>query len=399
MKFRYKAFNDKNTVVTGTIETSDVKTAGVAIRDQKLTPISVKPAQGIIDFNDLGKLRRVSSVELTNFTRQLSTMMTAGLPLTDALNLLKVQSSSHFSPVVGSILADVQSGVSLSAALSKHADVFPKVYIALIKAGEAAGVVETIMVRLADSLEKSREFMSKVKGALVYPTIVLLGMLGVMVVMMVVVVPQLTALYEQFDAQLPLATRIVIFMSNFTINFWWLAIMIGAGLFFAGRSFAATDSGRKKIDDILYKIPVLGTLLTQVMLTELTRTLSLLVGAGVSIVESLNIVSGIINHAGISEDVKRIAKRVEKGFPVSVSFTESGRFPPILGQMMAVGEETGKIDQVLEKLSHYYEAESEQGIKGLTTAIEPLIIIVLGVSVGFLVFSIIMPIYDITNSI
>jgi type II secretory pathway component PulF len=399
MKFKYKAFNDQGKIVNGISEASNIKAASGNLRDQKLTPVSIKPISDPLDLNSLFNVHRVSSVEITNFTRQLSTMMTAGLPLTDALNLLRAQSSPAFTGITTNILADVQAGISLSEAIGKHQDVFPRVYVALIKAGEAAGVVETIMTRLADSMEKSREFISKVKGALVYPTIVMIGMAGVIVIMMVLVVPQLSTLYTQFDVDLPLATRIIVAMSNFMIYFWWLLIIMIVFGFLGLRAYIKSPSGRKKWDELLYKFPIIGPMLVQVMLTELTRTLALLVGAGVSIVESLNIVSGVVNNVLISIEIKRIAKRVEKGFPVSVSFSESGAFPPIVGQMVAVGEETGKIDEVLQKLSHYYETESEMKIKGLTTAIEPIIIIVLGLTVGFLIFSIIMPIYGILDHI
>ncbi len=400
MKYKYKAVTDAGKYVNGEIEAVDMRVAASMVREQKMTPISVTQKNETFDLSTIsGKFGGVTTAEVTNFTRQLSTMITAGLPLTDALNLLKLQSGPKFSVVIGAILLDVQGGVSLSESMGKHMDVFSKVYVALVKAGESAGVMDTILNRLADSMEKSREFGAKVKGALVYPIIVIVGMILVMVVMMVAVVPKLSTLYVQFDAQLPLSTQLIVGLSNFMVNFWWLALPIVAGLFFAIRAYIGTSMGRKNFDGFLYKIPVAGPLMQEVMLTELTRTTSLLVGAGVSIVDALNIVAGALGNVIMETEVRRIARQVEKGFPVSVSFTESGRFPPIVGQMVAVGEETGKMDEVLAKLSHYYETDAEEKIKGLTTAIEPIIIVVLGGAVGFLVFSIIMPIYNITNKI
>jgi len=400
MKFKYKGANDSGKYVTGEVEAPDERVAAAIVREQKLTPISITEQKSIINFNDIaGKFGGVSSAEITNFTRQLSTMVTAGLPLTDALSLLKSQSSPKLSLVVGGVLQDVQGGVSLSESMSKHPEVFSKVYVALVRAGESAGVMDTILNRLADSMEKSREFVSKVKGAMVYPVIVLLGMVLVMIIMMVAVVPKLTTLYGEFKTDLPLATKLVIGMSNFMVNFWWLGIAMVVGGVLGFQTYAKTSAGRRQIDSLLYKIPVAGPLLKEVMLTELTRTTALLVSAGVSIVDALNIVAGAVGNVVMEVEVRRVARQVEKGFPVSVCFTESGMFPPILGQMAAVGEETGKMDEVLEKLSHYYESESEEKVKGLTTALEPIIIVVLGGSVGFLVFSIIMPIYEITNKI
>ncbi len=400
MKYKYKAVTDAGKYVNGEIDAVDMRVAASMVREQKMTPISVTPKNEAFDLSAIsGKFGGVTTTEVTNFTRQFSTMITAGLPLTDALNLLKLQSAPKFSAVIGAILLDVQGGVSLSESMGKHMDVFSKVYVALVKAGESAGVMDTILNRLADSMEKSREFGAKVKGALVYPVIVIVGMILVMVVMMIGVVPKLSTLYVQFNAELPLSTQIVVGLSNFMVHFWWLAALILVGLFFVLRAYIGTSVGRKNFDSFLYKIPIAGPLMQEVMLTELTRTTSLLVGAGVSIVDALNIVAGALGNVIMEAEVRRIARQVEKGFPVSVSFTESGRFPPIVGQMVAVGEETGKMDEVLAKLSHYYETDAEEKIKGLTTAIEPIIIVVLGGAVGFLVFSIIMPIYNITNKI
>lgn len=400
MKFSYHAKNAQGGKVSGVTEAPDERSVAVYLREQKLIPVSIKKGANGINLNELfSGLNRVSSAEITNFTRQLSTMITAGLPLTDALNLLKVQSSNTLSPIVGALLTDVQGGVSLSEAMSHHPQAFPKVYIALVKAGEAAGVMETILNRLADSMEKSREFTAQVKGAMVYPVIVIIGMIGVMILMMVAVVPKLTVLYSQFDQQLPLATQLVVGTSNFMINFWWLIIIVGVASFWGLRSYIEKPVGRQNWDTFKYKLPVLGKLFTQIMLTEMSRTLSLLIGAGVSVVDGLNIVSEALGSINVENELKKIARQVEKGFPVSVCFSESTNFPPIVGQMIAVGEETGKMDDVLNKLSRFYESEAEQRVKGLTTAMEPIILVVMGVGIGFLIYAIIMPIYGITNNL
>ena len=400
MKFKYRARNEMGQLVVGGIEAAAAGGVVSVLREQKLVPITINPAGGGIDltaiFSFLGK---VGLQDLTTFTRQLSTMITAGLPLTDALNLLKVQSGRALSLVVASLLADVQGGVSLSGAMSKHPTVFSKVYVALIKAGEAAGVMETIMNRLADTLEKGREFRAKVVGAMIYPIIILIGMVAVMIIMVVVVIPKLTALYKDFGAELPFATQVLISISEFTLNYWWLAIMMLFGAVVGVTAFLRTPGGREFKDKLLYKIPVWGALGRQVMVAETTRTLGLLVSAGVSIVESLNIVAETAGNVIVERDLRRVSRQVEKGFPVSICFTESPIFPPIVGQMIAVGEETGKMDEVLTRMSAYFEAESSEKVKGLTTAIEPLIIMVLAVGVGFLMYAVVMPLYSITNEI
>lgn len=398
MKYRFTARDEKRAVHSGVIDAEGTKSVAAVLKERKLTPINIVPIQAWMDIGvSFSKLRKVGSVEVSNFTRQLATMITAGLPITDGLNLLKLQSSPMFSPIVGAILDDVQGGVSLSEALSKHPQVFSKVYIALVKAGESAGVLETILQRLADSLEKSREFGAKVKGAMVYPIIIIIGMIVVIAIMMVVVIPKLTDLYKDFGAELPFATKVIVALSNFSTHYWWLTIILIVGAVYGARYLINRPDGRKKWDAAKFKIPILGQLLQQVMLTEMTRTLSLLVGAGVSVVEALNIVAGALGNTVVEAEVHNIAKKVEQGFPLSISFSESPVFPPMLGQMVAVGEETGKMDEVLAKLSGFYETESDHQVKALTTAIEPLIIVLLGGGVGFLMFAVIMPIYTLTS--
>jgi len=217
--------------------------------------------------------------------------------------------------------------------------------------------------------------------------------------MVVVVIPKMKDLYADFGSELPIATKILLAISDNFVKFWWLILLLVVGLVFAIRSFLATEKGRLFWGRNMFKIPVMGSLLVQTLLTEFTRTTALLLAAGVSVVEALRIVADTSGNLMVERDVKRIANQVEKGFPVSISFSESEFFPPVFGQMIAVGEETGKLDEVLEKLSHYFETESEQKVKGLTTAIEPIILMVMAVGVGFLMYAIIMPIYQITDEI
>jgi type II secretory pathway component PulF len=400
MKVRFTAKDAGGKTVKGVVEAGTLKAAAAAVREQKMTPMSlaeIKPGFSLAAISNA--LGRISSSDVTNFTRQLATMITAGLPLTDALNLLKIQSPAPLAKVVGAVLTDVQGGVALSGSLAKHPKVFSKVYVALVKAGESAGLMEKILNRLADTAEKNREFRAKITGAMIYPIIILIGMAGVMVLMVVLVIPKMTELYKDFGSELPFATKALMWISDVSIHYWWAIIMLVIGMVFLVRYLIATESGRRGFDLGIFRVPVMGPLVKQTILTEFTRTMALLLSAGVSVVEALKIVSDSIGNVIVEKDVRRIANQVEKGFPVSISFTESEFFPPILGQMVAVGEETGKMDEVLQKISGYFESEAEQRVKGLTTAIEPIILMIMAVGVGFLMYAIIMPIYDITNKV
>jgi type IV pilus assembly protein PilC len=251
---------------------------------------------------------------------------------------------------------------------------------------------------LADNLEKQQEFGSKVKGALIYPVVIVVGMIIVSIIMMIFVIPRLLSLYADFNASLPLPTLILIGISNFVIRFWFIILLlVGAGLYIFNL-YKATSEGRRKIDALVFKIPVFGNLQRQIILTELTRTLSLMVGAGVPILEALNITSEVVGNTVISDALKDAAIQVEKGFPIAFAFSRHPEaFPFILSQMVAVGEETGKMDEVLTKISHIFEVESDEEVKGLTAAIEPIVMVILGLGVGFLVIAVILPIYNLTS--
>lgn len=400
MKFNYSARDQSGIASRGVIEAASAANAAGLLREKKLFPITISAKRDLMNFGSLAqKYGHVKSSEVANLIRQLSTMITAGLPIVDALNLLKMQSGPALAAIMGTVMEDVQGGSSLSDALAKHPKVFSRVFVAALKAGESAGVLETVLNKQADGMEKTQELNGKIKGAMIYPIIIVIGMIGVIILMMVVVVPKLSQVYSQFDSELPFATRMLIGLSNFTVKFIGLLIPAGVGLVVWFRSYIRTDGGARVLEKILKRTPLIKTVINQTMLTEFTRTLALLIGAGVPVVDALNIVSEVVSSKSVGMELKAIAKKVEKGFPMSICFTDSETFPPIVGQMVAVGEETGKLDEVLSKLSHYFEVQVEQTVKGLTTAIEPIIMVILGVGVGFLMYTIIMPIYDITNKI
>ncbi len=398
MRYYYKAKDMPGKTVTGEVEALSESEAAKLVRKKNLIPYHIR-AVSDSPLAFLKKLReKVSVGEVATFTRQLSTMMNAGLPITDSLMILRSQTKGSMQKVVAQILADVEGGSSLSVAFSKHAKVFSSTYIALLKSGEAGGVMDQVLLRLADNLEKEQEFSGKVKGALIYPAVVIIGMFVVGLVMMIFVIPRLTSLYGEFNASLPAPTKILIGISNFLVKFWPLMLILVGVAFSFFQSFKKTKAGKRKVDGLIFKIPVFGPLQRQVMLTELTRTLSLMVGSGVSILDGMNITAGVVGNSIISEALIDAAKQVEKGFPVAFAFGRHPEaFPFILTQMIAVGEETGKMEEVLAKVSHIFEVESDQRVKTLTSAIEPLVMVLLGLGVGFLVIAVILPIYNLTS--
>ena len=397
-RFIFKAKDKSGKVVTGEVEASNESQAARLVRGKGLLVLSIKkavenPLNLIKKFKD-----RITTNDVATFTRQFSTMVAAGLPITESLLILKSQAKGSMGKVVSQILADVEGGESMSKAFMKHPTVFSPTYIALVKSGEAGGVLDTVLVRLADSLEKQQEFKGKVKGALIYPMIIIIGMIIVAFIMMIFVIPRLTSLYSEFNAELPLPTRILIGMSDAVITYWPITLAVVVGGIYAFQAYRKTKKGRLKTDELAFRIPIVGQLSREVILTELTSTLSLMVGAGVSILEGLNITSEVVSNVVIGNALKDVSTQVEKGFPVSFAFAKHpDAFPFILSQMVAVGEETGKMEEVLNKVSHVFEVESDQKVKSLTAAVEPIVMVILGLGVGFLVIAIILPIYNLTS--
>ncbi|MBL7036734.1 type II secretion system F family protein [Candidatus Microgenomates bacterium] len=397
-RYNYKAKDKDGKLIKGEVEAANEYTAARLVRKQGLVVLSMK--QKIESpFTILEKLKdKITQDDIATFTRQFATMVNAGLPITEALLILRSQAKDSMGRVVSQILADVEGGEPLSKAFAKHPKVFTPSYVALTKSGEIGGVLDNVLVRLADDLEKQQEFKGKVKGALIYPAIIIVGMVIVAFIMMIFVIPRLTSLYDEFNAELPLPTKILIGMSDAVIRFWPITILLLVLGFYGFRVYKKTPAGRRKIDSLMFKIPIIGELQKQVILTDLTRTLSLMVGAGVSILEGLGITAGVVVNSIISDALKDVAIQVEKGLPVSFAFAKHPEtFPFILSQMIAVGEETGKMEEVLSKVSHVFEVESDQKVKGLTAAIEPVVMIILGLGVGFLVIAIILPIYNLTS--
>lgn len=398
--FKYVAKDASGKSVSGDVEALDEAALVKILQKEGLIPVKVKKhttggSGVVIGFLPFGK--GVPFGELVGFTRQLSTMVSAGLPLTDSLLILQKQTKSpKFAKVLAEVVTSVEGGLSLSQALAAHPEVFDVIFVKLIESGETGGVLDKVLAKLAQSMEKEREFKSKTKGAFVYPLIVVVVMAVVMSLMMIFVIPKLTGLYAEIGTQLPLITRIMIAASGFMVKFWWLVLVVLAALFVGFKAFAKTPKGSELISRFVLKIPVWGKLRRTLVLAEFTRTLGLLIGTGVPIIVALKVVRDILNSPVYRDGIDVAITRVERGSPLFQPIAANPAFPPIISQMIRVGEETGKMDEVLGRLAGYFEEESENLVRNLTTAMEPIILVILGAGVGVMVLSIILPIYNLT---
>ncbi|MCL5411278.1 MAG: type II secretion system F family protein [Patescibacteria group bacterium] len=400
-QFKYTVKDNKGETRKGLVEAVDLKQASSILHDRGFVVIKLNSSGGTLEtLNQIALFQPVGLSTITTFTRQLSTMIVSGLNLLDSLKILERQErNERFKKVISELVKDVQGGSSLANAMGKHKGIFSTAFISLIKAGEASGKLDEVLLKLADSLEKEREFKSKVKGAMIYPVIILIGMVGVIFVMMIFVIPKLTDMFKTMNVDLPITTQILILVSNFSVDYWWLVLLMLVASFFGFQYFKSTYEGKKFLDQLSIKMPVFGSLNKTVNLATFSRTLGSLVGSGVPILDALKIAGETTDNLVYREAIIEATKMVEKGVPLSVPLSRNPNLPPLLGQMVSVGEETGKIDEVLEKVAKYFEAESEHEIKNVTTAMEPLILIFLGGMIAFLILSIILPIYQITGSV
>ena len=387
-KFSYKAKDWTGKLIKGVLDAQDKAAVVDSIRNSGLIPLWVDEVKANMLTEAVGRFAlRVGLKQISTLTRELSTMMTAGLSLTDALSLLKTQSEDNptMYDILDASLNSVRGGQPLGKTLEKYHNVFGDAYVASISAGEEGGVLEEVLTRLADSLENQSEFQGKVKGAMVYPSIVVTGMVGVAIIMMVFVVPKLTGLYADFGSgKLPSTTLALMAMSNFVQKWWFMLPWVVIG-------------GMAGMDVYKFKMPVFGELSKKTILADTIRTLSMMLSAGISLVDALKIVASVADNELYSRAYIKISERVQKGFSISNSFEETGIFPLIVNQMVSTGEATGKLDEVLMRVADYFATEAEESVKTLTSAIEPLIMIVLGIGVAFLVIAVIMPIYNLTS--
>lgn len=399
-KFNYKARDSQGRLLSGVAEAATDTQVATILKDRGLIPVEIKPFGNVMSFDFFEKLFGVSIGDKAAFTRQLATMMAAGLPLTEALTILQAQvTSKKLQDILQEAIAQVTAGAALSSAFSKHPDVFPPLYLAMLRAAEASGSMDKTLIRLAEQMEQERDFKGKIKSALLYPAIVSVAMVGVALLMMIFVVPKLTSIYTEFKTDLPLPTQILIAVSNFVqATVWFFPIFI-VGFYFFFRWFSKTPQGSRFLGDLSYRLPVFGPLNKMVTFAIMIKTLGSLIGAGIPILDALRITKGTVGNNVYGDALEKAAIQVEKGVRLSIPMQSEKIFPPIIGQMISIGEETGQLDQLLEKLSKYFEEESAQRIKNLTTALEPILIVIMGVGVAGLALTVILPLYNLVNVI
>ncbi len=411
-KFLYEAVDDAGKKVREQIEAPDKKAAVAKIRQQGQKPTAIKEISGDSGGGKKssssapapptgeGKTGKVPLPLLTQFTTQLAILQDAGLPIVRSLKILEVQQKHPgFKRILGQVSTDVEGGTPLSEALAKHPKCFDRLYTNMVKAGEAGGVLDTILQRLADFMEKNQALKRKIVGASTYPVVVMSIAILIMAGLMIFVVPTFQEMFDDLGIPLPMPTQILLGLSNFLVSFFWV-IPIGLVLFVVlFKLWTATDNGRYTWDSIKLKIPIVGTIVKKGTIARFTRTLGTLIASGVPILEALAIVKNAVGNEVLTKSINEIYESIKEGNTIAEPMGDSTIFDDLVVNMVDVGEETGELDKMLMKIADQYDAEVDVAVESMTSVLEPIMIVFMGAGVGFIVISLFLPMISIIQNL
>ncbi|MDO8505002.1 MAG: type II secretion system F family protein [bacterium] len=393
--FKYRAKDKEGRLQSGKVEASNSTLAEQAITERDLEIILLSEIRPRFRIPLRG---RVKARDIVIFSRQLSTLAGANVALVQSLRTLVVQTSnSELRKILVRVADDVEAGGRLSSALAKHPRVFDSFFVNMIKSGETAGRLSEVLNYLADQTEKEYDLVSKVRGAMLYPAFIVIGMIIISIILLIFVIPQLTEVLLESGAKLPLTTRILIAASSVTKKYWWLLFIGVVGIIVGFRAGLKNSKFKEKVDTLKLRIPVLGTLLQKIYLARVTRSLQILLSGGVDVVGALEVVAGVVGNAYYERLIRETRREVADGNSINTVLMQSSLVPPMVSQMLAVGEETGQLTTILEKLTHFYTREVDNGVTTLVSIIEPLLMVVIGIGVGMVVASIILPMYQLAG--
>jgi type IV pilus assembly protein PilC len=397
--FEYTARNLKGDLEKGQVDLPTRDDVVAHLRKNRLVVVQVRQAPKSVSLGGMFK-GGVKTRDVVIFTRQFATMINAGLPLVQALDILAQQTENKvLAGVTRQVVYDVESGQTLADALRKHPKAFSDLYVNMVAAGEAGGILDTILQRLAEFLEKNDAIIRKVKGAMVYPGVIISVAVIAIAVLLIFVIPTFQTMFASVNLELPLPTRIVIGMSKVLTSYWWAILgVIGLSIFGINRYYK-TPSGRLQIDSVLLKFPVLGDVLRKSAVSRFTRTLGTLVSSGVSILDGLEITARTAGNMVIHNAVMESRQSIAGGDTIAAPLQRSKVFPPMVISMIAVGEQTGGLDEMLSKIADFYDEEVDAAVSTLLSLMEPVMIVVLGVIVGGMVVAMYLPIFDMVNAV
>ncbi len=398
-KYTYSARDSKGKEVKGKLEARDPQAMAEILQDRGLVVVSIKE-QMAIDLEELGQINigGIPMKEKVVFMRQLATMVGAGLPLTRGLQIMEQQvGNPMFKKVISQVKSSVESGKSLAESFRRADEVFDEITINLIEAGESSGNLDVILNKLAVELEESKKLGDKLRSALTYPMILLVVIAGVVLLMMFVLVPSMKDIYGEFGAELPGITQFLIDMSSFFVKFWWALLIVILSLIIGYKVWIDTPKGKRNRDKILLKIPILGMMISKMQLAQFTRLLGLLLSSGLSIMRALELSAMSLSNEMFKEVILASRDEVEKGGSLAIPIARSEYYPLLVSSMIAVGEETGELDNVLAKVAEYYKDEVDVATANMSATLEPLFLIVMGLVIAFISLAIYMPMFQLSE--
>jgi len=396
LTFNYTARDTAtNKIIKSTIQADTEGAAAKMLTAQHIVPIKITVAGegGGLKFGS-----KVSTKDKVIFSRQLATMLNAGLPLAQSLNTVEEQTANKaLKQVIGSVAGDINGGASLADSFAKYPKIFNQVFIALVRAGETSGTLDKSLERLADQQEHDADMLSKIKGAMVYPAIVLAVIVAVVGFMLVALVPQVKMLYADMNKQLPGTTELLVAVTDFLIGFWYIVAAVLVGVVILLKRWIATDGGRKAWDTTKLNMPMFSPLFRKLYMARFSRTAETLLASGVPLLETLKICSDAVNNSVVKEEILHATQKVKNGKPLSESLSGEEYILPFVPQMIKIGEQSGGIDGMLGKVADYYEKEVDNAIRAISTTIEPILMVVMALMIGFIVVAVLMPIYSLSE--
>jgi type IV pilus assembly protein PilC len=398
--YAYKVRDKSGNLVTGTLVADNERLVLERLREMGYTPLEVGKEKKGLNFEINLRAQKIKLKEVAIFSRQFATMVNSGLPILRALSILSEQvSNKELAKTLMMVRNDVEQGSSLSQAMGKFPKAFNDLYIAMVKSGETGGMLDDVLLRLADVLEREVHLRQKIKSAMTYPVAVVALVVLIMSAMLLFVVPQFKSIYTQLGGTLPLPTRVLLMASDGVKKYWYLVIIFTFAFVFFFKRYKKTESGRANLDAIKLKIPIFGTLFHKTALSRFSSTAGMLLRSGVPILQALDIVADTVNNKVMSKAVVDVQASVREGESIAKPLARHAVFPPMVVQMLAVGEETGQVDTMLDKVATFYDNEVEAAVDALTSLIEPLLIAIIGGAVGAAVIALYMPMFNIIKLI
>ncbi len=395
--FVYKARDRQGELMNGVVEAADelMVVTNLSKLGYQVIHVEKQEVSAANFFKNFFKKKRVAQQELIIFTRQVSAMLKAGLPITSALSSVSQQiDNEFFSDIITKVRKDIERGISFSEALGKHSEVFNELFINMVQVGETAGILGEVLDRLVILNTQETEMRMRLQSAMVYPSVLVVVAISVVIFLLAFIIPKFVTIFETYDAKIPLATQILLAISYFIRTFWHITLITVAGSILWLKRYIKTKKGEYKFYTVLLKIPLVGPIYLKIIVSQFTRILGSLVKAGIPLLKALSVTGKTIKNVVISRTIQNISNAVAGGQSLSEPFQSSGIFPPMVIQMISAGEKSGKMDQMLASIALYYDQEVEYTLKNATTILEPVLLLVMGGIVGFIALAVLMPIFN-----